>query len=93
MFNKIDKQKTGKIDESKMQTILMKSKLDREKCEKIWDIVNPNLDEVFSKQQFFLSMAIIDRARQGEPVPKELPPALIESVFNAAESPLPKMPK
>ena len=49
MFKKIDKNNTGKIDESKMQTILMKSKLDREKCEKIWDIVNPNLDEVFSK--------------------------------------------
>lgn len=32
-------------------------------------------------------MAIIDRARHGEPVPRELPADLIESVMKAAESP------
>lgn len=76
-----------------MQKILKQSKLDVKICEKIWDVVNPDYNEVFSKQQFFLCMAIIDRVRHGSPVPSELPAALVESAMVAAESLPPMMQK
>jgi hypothetical protein len=59
---------------------LKQSKLDQKSCAKIWDVVNPNYDELFSKHQYYLTMALVAKAREGISMPSELPAELITSV-------------
>ena len=58
-------------------------------CERIWEVVNPDYDELFSKQQYYLCMALIAKAREGIDVPTELPPSLVQSAMEACD-PSPK---
>lgn len=56
-----------------MQKIMKSTQLNSEVCAQIWDIINPNYDDIFTKPQFLMCMLLLSKAKAGIPIPKELP--------------------
>jgi len=54
----------------------MSAKLQREACESIWELSNPNGDETFTKPMFLIAMQLMKKAKEGVAMPNELPPEL-----------------
>lgn len=49
-------------------------------CAKIWELVNPDGEDKFSKAQFFIAMYLMKKAKDGVNLPSQIPPELKRSV-------------
>jgi len=56
-----------------MQSIIQKSNLPTHVCADLWELINPNGDETFTKAQFFMIMFLMKKAQDGVKVPPQLP--------------------
>jgi hypothetical protein len=62
-----------------MMKIIQQTKLSRDICHQVWELVNPQGEETFSKPQFLMTMHLLAKAKNGVKLPNELPSELIST--------------
>jgi Ca2+-binding EF-hand superfamily protein len=64
IFVYFDKNKTGNLTDSEMQEVMAQTKMPREVCAHIWELSNPNGEEIFSKPMFLIAMHLMYKKRK-----------------------------
>ena len=59
-----------------MQKIMKSTKLNSKVCFRIWELINPENEDFFSKPQFLMTMFLCTRAKDGVPLPSQIPEEL-----------------
>ena len=67
------------VEDNSVQNLLVKVGLKREECAQIWELVNPNGDELFTKEMFMMTMHLIAQAKKGVSLPQNIPQELKDS--------------
>ena len=64
-----------------MQQVMQSTKLEKQVCAKVWQLSNPNLHTVFTKEMFTIAMHLMYRKRQDPniEIPQSLPVELAVS--------------
>ena len=64
-----------------MQQVMQSTKLEKQVCAKVWQLSNPNLQTIFTKEMFTIAMHLMFRKRQDPniEIPQTLPVELAVS--------------
>ena len=64
-----------------MQQVMQSTKLEKQICAKVWQLSNPNLQTIFTKEMFTIAMHLMFRKRQDPniEIPQTLPVELAVS--------------
>lgn len=64
-----------------MQQVLQMTKSSRDVCALVWELANPEGDEIFSKPMFMVAMHLLYKKKKDDSlqIPTTLPSSLLES--------------
>ncbi|KAJ8544750.1 hypothetical protein K7X08_017333 [Anisodus acutangulus] len=84
VFMAVDTDRDGKITGTEARSLFLSWKLPREVLKQVWDLSDQDNDSMLSLREFCIALYLMERHREGHPLPSVLPANLI---FDA--SPLP----
>ncbi|KAJ7470374.1 hypothetical protein FB451DRAFT_1253535 [Mycena latifolia] len=88
-FDSLDTQKRGFIQDDVAVPFMLESKLSGEDLAQIWDLADMNNDGKLTRDGFAIAWYLIQKKRNGVPIPASLPPSLIPPSLRGANSPSP----
>lgn len=82
-FDSLDTQKRGYIQDDVAVPFMLESKLSGEDLAQIWDLADMNNDGMLTRDGFAIAWHLIQKKRNGIPIPASLPPSLIPPSMRA----------
>ncbi|KAJ6547158.1 hypothetical protein B0H19DRAFT_1211812 [Mycena capillaripes] len=83
-FDSLDTQKRGYIQDDVAVPFMLESKLSGEDLAQIWDLADMNNDGRLTRDGFAIAWYLIQKKRNGVPIPNSLPPSLIPPSMRGA---------
>ena len=71
-----------------MQGVMAQTKLPREVCAHIWELSNPNGDEVFTRQMFMIAMHLLYKKKKDPSL--ALPACVLPELVQSSADPAPQ---
>ncbi|RZS02532.1 hypothetical protein BHM03_00032592 [Ensete ventricosum] len=89
VFVNVDKDGDGKITGEQTRTLFLSWKLPREVLKQVWDLSDQDNDSMLSLREFCIALYLMERYREGHPLPSVLPSAIMydETLLRAAGMP------
>ncbi|CAL9045379.1 uncharacterized protein LOC103985773 [Musa acuminata AAA Group] len=89
VFVNVDKDRDGKITGEQTRTLFLSWKLPREVLKQVWDLSDQDNDSMLSLREFCIALYLMERYREGRPLPSVLPSAIMydETLLRAAGMP------
>ncbi|KAJ7168087.1 hypothetical protein C8R43DRAFT_136341 [Mycena crocata] len=85
-FDSLDTQKRGYIQDDVAVPFMLESKLSGDDLAQIWDLADMNNDGRLTRDGFAIAWYLIQKKRNGVPIPNSLPPSLIPPSLRGASS-------
>ncbi|KAK4711624.1 hypothetical protein R3W88_006137 [Solanum pinnatisectum] len=91
VFMAVDTDRDGKISGLEARNLFLSWKLPREVLKQVWDLSDQDNDSMLSLKEFCFALYLMERHREGHPLPSVLPTNLIfdESLLPASGQPVP----
>ncbi|PHT90978.1 hypothetical protein T459_06091 [Capsicum annuum] len=91
VFMAVDTDRDGKITGQEARNLFLSWKLPREVLKQVWDLSDQDNDSMLSLREFCIALYLMERHREGHPLPSVLPTNLIfdESLLPASGQPIP----
>ncbi|XP_077977214.1 intersectin-1-like isoform X2 [Glandiceps talaboti] len=86
LFNTHDRSKSGWVSGVQARAILVQSGLPQPRLAQIWTLSDIDNDGKLTREEFVLSMHLVDMVKTGNPLPQSLPPDLIPPSFRRQRS-------
>lgn len=77
VFVEVDKDKDGKITGEQARTLFLSWRLPRDILKQVWDLSDQDKDSMLSLKEFCIALYLMERFREGHPLPKVLPAGVI----------------
>ncbi|KAJ6828935.1 epidermal growth factor receptor substrate 15-like 1 [Iris pallida] len=77
VFVEVDKDRDGKITGEQARNLFLSWRLPREVLKQVWDLSDKDNDSMLSLQEFCIALYLMERFREGHPLPAVLPNSLI----------------
>ncbi|KAI3798779.1 hypothetical protein L1987_34058 [Smallanthus sonchifolius] len=77
VFVEVDTDKDGKITGEQARTLFLSWKLPRDILKQVWDLSDQDNDSMLSLKEFCIALYLMERYREGRPLPRVLPAGLI----------------
>ncbi|KAI3725733.1 hypothetical protein L1987_65525 [Smallanthus sonchifolius] len=84
VFMEVDTDRDGKITGEQARNLFLSWKLPREILKQVWDLSDEDNDSMLSLKEFCISLYLMERFREGRPLPKVLPSNIFEDQTPAA---------
>ncbi|KAJ0526249.1 putative EH domain, EF-hand domain, EF-hand domain pair, EF-Hand 1, calcium-binding protein [Helianthus annuus] len=84
VFMEVDTDRDGKITGEQARNLFLSWKLPREILKQVWDLSDEDNDSMLSLKEFCIALYLMERFREGRPLPKVLPPNIFEGQTPAA---------
>lgn len=78
VFIEVDKDRDGKISGDQARNLFLSWKLPREILKQVWDLSDEDNDSMLSLKEFCIALYLMERFREGRPLPKVLPSTIFE---------------
>ncbi|KAK4368222.1 hypothetical protein RND71_012014 [Anisodus tanguticus] len=90
VFVAVDTDRDGKINGQEARNLFLSWKLPREVLKQVWDLSDQDNDSMLSLREFCIALYLMERHREGRPLPSVLPTNLIfdESSLPASGQPI-----
>ncbi|XP_010537368.1 PREDICTED: epidermal growth factor receptor substrate 15-like 1 [Tarenaya hassleriana] len=90
VFVQVDTDRDGKITGHQARNLFLSWKLPREILKQIWDLSDQDNDSMLSLREFCIAVYLMERYREGRPLPPVLPSTVItnENMFSAPGQPV-----
>ncbi|KAJ7632264.1 hypothetical protein FB45DRAFT_989825 [Roridomyces roridus] len=88
-FDSLDTQKRGFIQDDVAVPFMLESKLSGDDLAQIWDLADIHNDGRLTRDGFAIAWHLIQKKRNGVPIPTSLPPSLVPPSMRAPSSPSP----
>ncbi|KAL7588789.1 hypothetical protein Lser_V15G39732 [Lactuca serriola] len=93
VFMEVDTDRDGKISGDQARNLFLSWKLPREILKQVWDLSDQDDDSMLSLKEFCIALYLMERFREGRPLPKVLPPTIFEgSTLPPSGQPQPQPP-
>ncbi|CAM6115993.1 unnamed protein product [Calypogeia fissa] len=76
VFAEVDTDKDGKITGEQARDLFLSWRLPREVLKQVWDLSDQDGDSMLSVREFCTSLYLMERFREGRPLPPVLPPGI-----------------
>lgn len=76
VFLEVDKDRDGRITGQEARNLFLSWRLPREVLKQVWDLSDQDNDSMLSLREFCIALYLMERYREGRPLPAELPHAL-----------------
>ncbi|XP_077231118.1 uncharacterized protein LOC143864147 [Tasmannia lanceolata] len=88
VFVEVDTDRDGKITGEQARNLFLSWKLPREVLKQVWDLSDQDNDSMLSLREFCTALYLMERHREGHPLPAVLPSALgFDELFTPAGQP------
>ncbi|XP_042375874.1 epidermal growth factor receptor substrate 15-like [Zingiber officinale] len=89
VFVNVDKDRDGKITGEQARSLFLSWKLPREVLKQVWDLSDQDNDSMLSLREFCIALYLMERYREGRPLPPVLPNSVMydETLLRAAGMP------
>ncbi|XP_074556622.1 uncharacterized protein LOC141812531 [Curcuma longa] len=89
VFVNVDKDRDGKITGEQARNLFLSWKLPREVLKQVWDLSDQDNDSMLSLREFCISLYLMERYREGHPLPPVLPNSVMydETLLRVAGMP------
>lgn len=89
VFMKVDTDKDGKITGDQARSLFMSWRLPREVLKQVWDLSDQDGDSMLSIREFCFALYLMERSREGRPLPSALPNSVMldENLLSMAGPP------
>ncbi|KAL8251538.1 hypothetical protein R6Q59_035231 [Mikania micrantha] len=84
VFMEVDTDRDGKITGEQARNLFLSWKLPREILKQVWDLSDEDNDSMLSLKEFCIALYLMERFREGRPLPKVLPANILEGQTPAA---------
>ncbi|KAI7727889.1 hypothetical protein M8C21_010178 [Ambrosia artemisiifolia] len=84
VFMEVDTDRDGKITGEQARNLFLSWKLPREILKQVWDLSDEDNDSMLSLKEFCIALYLMERFREGRPLPKVLPSNIFEGQTPAA---------
>ncbi|XP_051139226.1 uncharacterized protein LOC127257012 [Andrographis paniculata] len=86
VFVQVDTDRDGKITGEQARNLFLSWRLPREVLKKVWDLSDQDNDSMLSLREFCIALYLMERYREGRPLPATLPSSVIfdETSFPAS---------
>ncbi|KVH88235.1 epidermal growth factor receptor substrate 15-like 1 [Cynara cardunculus var. scolymus] len=78
VFMEVDTDKDGKITGEQARNLFLSWRLPREILKQVWDLSDQDNDSMLSQKEFCIALYLMERFREGRPLPKVLPASIFE---------------
>ncbi|PKA47753.1 hypothetical protein AXF42_Ash014530 [Apostasia shenzhenica] len=76
VFVEVDKDRDGKITGEQARNLFLSWRLPREVLKQVWDLADQDSDSMLSLREFCIALYLMERYREGRPLPSALPDVL-----------------
>ncbi|KAG0451555.1 hypothetical protein HPP92_026166 [Vanilla planifolia] len=76
VFIEVDKDRDGKITGEEARNLFLSWRLPREVLKQVWDLADQDSDSMLSLREFSIALYLMERYREGRPLPVVLPEVL-----------------
>ncbi|ONK55930.1 uncharacterized protein A4U43_C10F2410 [Asparagus officinalis] len=76
VFMEVDKDRDGRITGEEARNLFLSWRLPREVLKQVWDLSDQDNDSMLSLREFCIALYLMERYREGRPLPPELPSTL-----------------
>lgn len=76
VFVEVDKDRDGKITGEQARNLFLSWKLPREVLKQVWDLSDQDSDSMLTLREFCIALYLMERYKEGRPLPSELPNSL-----------------
>jgi hypothetical protein len=66
MFAHFDAQGKGVLTDDEMKSVMQKTMLPQQVCYQVWQLVNPNGEDLFSKEMFLVAMHLVFKKKAND---------------------------
>ncbi|KAJ6832177.1 epidermal growth factor receptor substrate 15-like [Iris pallida] len=89
VFVEVDKDRDGKITGEQARNLFLSWRLPREVLKQVWDLSDQDNDSMLSLREFCVALYLMERYREGRPLPSVLPNSLMydETLLRATGQP------
>ncbi|KAJ6823339.1 epidermal growth factor receptor substrate 15-like [Iris pallida] len=89
VFVEVDKDRDGKISGQQARNLFLSWRLPREVLKQVWDLSDQDNDSMLSLREFCIALYLMERYREGRPLPSVLPNSLMydETLLRATGQP------
>ncbi|KAJ4837929.1 hypothetical protein Tsubulata_022521 [Turnera subulata] len=89
VFVQVDTDRDGKITGEQARNLFLSWRLPREVLKKVWDLSDQDNDSMLSLREFCTALYLMERYREGRPLPATLPPSITsdEHLLSATSHP------
>ncbi|XP_074582854.1 uncharacterized protein LOC141839091 [Curcuma longa] len=89
VFVNVDKDRDGKITGEQARSLFLSWKLPRDVLKQVWDLSDQDNDSMLSLREFCIALYLMERYREGRPLPPVLPNSVLydETLLRAAGMP------
>ncbi|KMT01560.1 hypothetical protein BVRB_9g215600 isoform B [Beta vulgaris subsp. vulgaris] len=77
VFMEVDTDKDGKISGAEARNLFLSWKLPREVLKQVWDLSDQDNDSMLSLREFCIALYLMERYREGRPLPSVLPSSIV----------------
>lgn len=84
VFVEVDTDKDGKITGEQARNLFLSWRLPREVLKQVWDLSDQDNDSMLSLREFCIALYLMERFREGRPLPATLPSNIISDVSSFA---------
>lgn len=78
VFMDVDTDRDGKVTGEQARNLFLSWRLPREILKQVWDLSDQDNDSMLSLKEFCIALYLMERFREGRPLPKVLPPNIFE---------------
>ncbi|GFY87726.1 calcium-binding EF hand family protein [Actinidia rufa] len=89
VFVEVDRDRDGKITGAEALNLFLSWRLPREVLKQVWDLSDQDNDSMLSLREFCIALYLMERYREGRPLPKTLPSSIMfdETMLPASGQP------
>ncbi|PSS00376.1 EPS15 homologyprotein [Actinidia chinensis var. chinensis] len=77
VFVEVDRDRDGKITGAEARNLFLSWRLPREVLKQVWDLSDQDNDSMLSLREFCIALYLMERYREGRPLPKTLPSGIM----------------
>ncbi|KAL8160628.1 hypothetical protein V2J09_002165 [Rumex salicifolius] len=86
LFMEVDKDKDGKITGEQARNLFLSWRLPRDILKQVWDLSDQDNDSMLSVKEFCIALYLMERYREGRPLPSVLPGSIVEDLPAAVQT-------
>ncbi|XP_073149099.1 uncharacterized protein [Henckelia pumila] len=87
VFVQVDTDRDGKITGEQARNLFLSWRLPREVLKQVWDLSDQDNDSMLSLREFCIALYLMERYREGRPIPAALPNLIFDETLSASSQP------